>query len=128
MKKVIIVVGIVLVAAGLTFWLTGDQEQNGTENELTGEVKEFEIKGGNYYFTTDEMRVNKGDVVRVTFSSEDGFHDFVLDEFGVATNRYRPEDEGETIEFVADKTGEFEYYCSVGDHREKGQVGKLIVE
>jgi len=32
------------------------------------------------------------------------------------------------VEFTADTPGEFEYYCSVGQHRANGQVGKLIVE
>jgi len=33
-----------------------------------------------------------------------------------------------SVTFVADKTGTFEYYCSVGNHRAQGMVGKLIVE
>ena len=32
------------------------------------------------------------------------------------------------VEFVVDKAGTFEYYCSVGNHRQMGMVGKLIVE
>jgi nitrite reductase (NO-forming) len=37
---------------------------------------------------------------------------------------------GETtsVEFVADKTGTFEYYCSVGAHRAMGMTGSLVVE
>ena len=36
--------------------------------------------------------------------------------------------ETDSIEFVADKVGTFEYYCSVGQHRSMGMVGKLTVE
>ena len=32
------------------------------------------------------------------------------------------------VEFTVDKTGTFEYYCSVGQHRANGMVGNLIVE
>ena len=35
--------------------------------------------------------------------------------------------EEQTITFVADKTGGFEFYCSVGNHRAMGMVGTLIV-
>src|SRR3989344_3583974 len=53
-------------------------------------------------------------------------HNFRLDEFGVATKVLKA-GESETITFVADKIGEFEYYCSVGTHRAMGMIGKLIV-
>src|SRR3989344_2957339 len=33
-----------------------------------------------------------------------------------------------TVEFTVDALGEFEYYCSVGQHRQNGQVGTLIAE
>lgn len=33
-----------------------------------------------------------------------------------------------SVTFVADETGTFEYYCSVGNHRGQGMIGKLIVE
>jgi plastocyanin len=32
------------------------------------------------------------------------------------------------IEFVANKKGKFEYYCSVGEHRAMGMKGNLVVE
>ena len=33
-----------------------------------------------------------------------------------------------SVTFVANKAGEFEFYCSVGNHRAQGMVGKLIVK
>ena len=54
-------------------------------------------------------------------------HDFMIDEFEVATNQIGDGEE-EEMEFVADKIGTFEYYCSVGNHRAQGMKGKLIVE
>ncbi|MDX1535976.1 MAG: cupredoxin domain-containing protein [Candidatus Spechtbacterales bacterium] len=136
-KKLLLGIGaLVLVVALVWVVMGGDNSQPQVDNtnteteqeETAGEVHELTIAGGNYYYTTDEIRVKKGDTVRITFSSEEGFHDLVLDEFDVATERYRPGEGEETVEFVADQAGEFEYYCSVGDHREKGQVGTLIVE
>lgn len=136
-KKVLIAGVLVVLAIAALFWVMGGQGQSdvtetSTEqeaaNEEAGEVHEITIAGGNYYYTVEEIRVKKGDTVKITFSSEEGYHDLSLDEFNVATERYRPGEGEETIEFVADEAGEFEYYCSVGQHRELGQVGKLIVE
>lgn len=93
----------------------------------TGVVKEFVVDGSNFVFAPAEMRVKKGDTVKVLFKNAGGMHDFVVDEFNVKTNQLQ-EGEEEEVEFVVDKVGTFEYYCSVGTHRQMGMVGKLIVE
>lgn len=90
-------------------------------------VKEFEVTGVPFSFSVKEMRVKQGDTVRVTFTNGEGMHDWVLDEFDVRTEVLEA-GASETVEFVADAAGEFEYYCSVGNHRAQGMVGKLIVE
>lgn len=103
--------------------------ESGTEttNDAGATVKEFNVAGTNFAFSVKEMRVKKGDTVRVNFKSESGFHDWVVDEFDARTKQLNAPGT-ETIEFVADKVGTFEYYCSVGQHRANGMVGKLIVE
>ena len=98
-----------------------------TVMEETGVVKEFVVEGSPFKFSLAEMRVKKGDTVRVTFKNIKGTHDWVLDEFDARTNQIG-EGEEEEIEFTADKVGTFEYYCSVGDHRARGMAGELIVE
>ncbi|MDQ5952387.1 MAG: plastocyanin, partial [Patescibacteria group bacterium] len=70
--------------------------------------------------------VQKGDTVRIIFKNEDGFHDLKIDEFNVATKQIQGGAE-ETVEFVADKAGTFEYYCSVGKHRDMGMKGTITV-
>ena len=72
------------------------------------------------------LSVKKGDRVRIAVTNIKGMHDFVIDEFGV--KQETPLTEKTVIEFVADKAGTFEYYCSKPGHRAKGQWGKLIVE
>ena len=90
-------------------------------------AKAFPLVGTNFTFSFTEIRVKKGDLVRVIFENKSGFHDFSLDEFNVRTKQLQA-GETEMVEFVADKTGEFEYYCSVGSHRAMGMRGKFIVE
>jgi len=107
-----------------------DQPQAITTEEATttdSELKSFTVSGRLYSFTPDEIHVNLGDRVRIIFNSEQGTHDWVVDEFNART-KILPAGEGDEIEFVANKVGTFEYYCSVGDHRARGMVGKLIIE
>lgn len=91
------------------------------------EVKTFEVVGEPFFFSVKEMKVKQGDTVKVVYTNKEGFHDWVIDEFGGKTKQLAA-GQSETIEFVADKKGTFEYYCSVGAHRANGMVGKLIVE
>lgn len=97
------------------------------------DVVEFTMGGENFKFTMDgednpDLVVNEGDNVRIVFVSTSGFHDWVVDEFDAATAQVRPEDGVTIVEFVADEAGEYEYYCSVGQHRANGMWGNFIVE
>lgn len=97
------------------------------EMDEEGAMKTFTVSGVNFEFDVTEIRVNEGDTVTINFTSEDGFHDWVVDEFDAATERVNTG--GNTsVTFVADAAGTYEYYCSVGSHRQMGMVGTLIVE
>jgi len=93
----------------------------------SGEVKTINVEAGSFYFKPNEIRVKKGEKVRIILASKDMMHDFNIDELGVSVPVTKAGDTS-TAEFVANKTGEFEYYCSVGQHRKMGQVGKIIIE
>ena len=90
-------------------------------------LKEFKLTAKNYEYSQKEIRVKKDDFVMITLSSIGGSHDFVIDEFNAKTTRVGS-GQSATVQFKADKTGMFEFYCSVGNHRQMGMVGKLIVE
>jgi plastocyanin len=89
-------------------------------------LKEFTVVGTSFAFAPSKITVNKGDTVKINFINNVGFHDFVIDEFNAKTKQLKA-GESETITFVADKSGTFEYYCSVGTHRQQGMVGTLTV-
>lgn len=114
---------------GLIVWSSNSKTVPQQENTPVVESgsKEFIVTGENYRFSPTTLTVKKGDTVKITLKNLKGFHDFRIDEFGVFTEKIQ--DGGEdTIEFVADKQGSFEYYCSVGAHRQSGMKGTLIVE
>lgn len=93
----------------------------------TSQVKTFNLTGQNFTFSQSEIRVKKGDTVKINFESVEGFHDWSLDTYNVQTSQVNAGSKT-SVQFVADKTGTFEYYCSVGNHRALGIVGNLIVE
>lgn len=136
--SVIVIIGIVVLLAltGLAYWMMKGNmnkqsettptpsSQNGTTNSP---LKQFTMDGSDFSFSTKEIRVKQGDTVQVTFNNKGGMHDWNLDEFNAHTPIITAGNSA-TVEFKADKTGTFEYYCSVMNHRQMGMVGKLIVE
>ena len=96
------------------------------------DMRVFEVTGENFVFYVNgeenaDIVVQEGDWVRIEFESIDGFHDWVVDEFDAATDQVW-EGESSVVEFRADAVGTYEYYCSVGQHRDQGMYGRLIVE
>ena len=140
---------IIVILALLGVWYYSQNSQGAPEEEMTlqeeavlaedrtiageeqpavnGEVREFNLIAANFKYDLAEIRVKEGDKVRINLSAAEGMHDWVIDEFNAGTDRIQA-GQSDSIEFVANRKGEFEYYCSVGNHRAMGMVGKLIVE
>ena len=100
-----------------------------SESAANGPVKEFSMTAyydaqGKWYSLKD-ISVKKGDHVRIKVTNTAGMHDLVLDEFGV--KQELPLNQEVVIDFVADKAGAFQYYCSKPGHRAGGQWGTLTV-
>ena len=139
-KKLILVVVLLLGLAAGGYYFVSASNKNEVKapavsqevqqvvdaNEATN-VKEFTVDGSNFAFSPKEIKVSKGDTVKITFKDIDGMHNLVIDGYNVKTNIIKGGSE-DTITFVADKTGQFEYYCSVGNHKESGMTGTFIVE
>lgn len=114
---------------------TSQQVTTQPSDQQTEQVSDvvFEIFGDNHFFTINgeqnpTLRVNLGDVVTVHYTTLNGLHDWVIDEFDAATQVVRAADGTSSVTFVADQLGTFEYYCSVGSHRQMGMRGQFIVE
>lgn len=108
---------------------TADQGLEAMEDD----IKEFamtsfyEMKDGKPapQFSLRKITVKKGDQVRIKVTNTKGVHDFTLDDYSVFEET--PLDQEVTIEFTADKVGEFVYYCSKPGHRAAGQWGTFTV-
>ena len=95
-----------------------------TENES---VKTIVVMAANYVYTPSEIRVKQGERVEIKLEIQEGMHDFVIDELDVKT-QVLTAGQTETVTLDTSQSGEYEFYCSVGNHRQMGMVGKLIVE
>ncbi len=134
---VAIVIIVLLIIGGLAYYAMqpsytpqnsqNNSENNGQNNVVAPVEKSFTVDGQNFSFSLTEIKVNLGDKVKITFNNVSGFHNFVLDEFNVKMDPFQGPGTRE-VQFVADKTGTFEFYCSVNNHRQMGMKGKLIVE
>ena len=97
------------------------------QSDALESAKEITVMAKNFSFTDNEIRVKAGQKVILTLQNDEGFHDLVIDEFDVATRQIAA-GQKDTVEFTPLEPGEYEFYCSVGDHRAMGMVGTLIVE
>lgn len=104
---------------------TTTQDASGSAGNMV--VKELTVSGSNFKFIPATLAVNKGDKVKITFKNTGGTHDFVIDAFNIKTKTTQ-DGVAEIVEFVADKTGTFEYYCSIGNHKAMGMKGILTVQ
>lgn len=89
-------------------------------------VKEFTVNGSNFAFNPKIITVNKGDTIKINFKDDEGSHNLVIKGYNVLTNVVG-EGGTDSATFVADKSGSFEYYCSVDSHRDLGMTGTLVV-
>ena len=91
------------------------------------EINIIEVEGGAYYFEPNEIRVKKGETVRIVFTNAGESHNFIIDELNVKTKVTQTGEKAE-VEFTANEAGEYKFYCSVNNHRAMGMEGTLIVE
>ena len=89
-------------------------------------IKQFDIIAKQWEFIPNEIKVNKDDTVILNIKSIGVNHGFMLTEFGV--NEFLSPNKQITVEFVADKSGEFEFSCNVPCGSGHGRMrGQLIV-
>ena len=121
-QTIIVAIVILLVVIGGAWYLSGKGGvQAPTPTQTPGITLDQPDK------TFEELKVKKGDVVKITFKNTQGFHDLSVDGYNVKTKQIQA-GESDTIQFRADKAGTFPMFCGVGTHRQQGMEGVLIVE
>ena len=82
------------------------------------------LRAGNFFFSPEALTVTVGEEVVLDIRST-GTHTFTIDELGV---NVRFGTGKATVRFTPDRPGQFEYYCAIPGHRERGMIGTLTVE
>jgi uncharacterized cupredoxin-like copper-binding protein len=105
------------------------QAPTATQTEVTAsETKKFTVEGSEFAFSPQTIEVNKGDTVELSFKNTGAYpHDLVVGDLGVRTKIIK-QGEMDTVSFLADKAGTYEFLCSVPGHSDKGMVGSLTVK
>lgn len=101
---------------------------NGSSNvDGNVSVRVFNIIAKQFEFIPATIRVKQGNKVILNIASADVEHGFAIDEYNI--NKTIPAGESVSIEFIADKAGKFDFYCSVycgAGH--SNMRGRFIVE
>ena len=131
-KGLIGVIIILIVLIGGFFLFRGNSTGSVISENYDENVVAFNLTSSHFRFflngvESPELRVKEGTKVKIILNNEEGFHDWKIDEFNAATEKVSA-GATTTVEFVADKKGTFEYYCSVGQHRANGMKGTFVVE
>lgn len=104
------------------------EEQKVEDGKATSpNIKKFNITAKQWSFEPSTIIVNKNDKVILNIKSIDVTHGFALPDFKI--NEKIMPGKTVTVEFIADKTGEFKFFCSVPCGEGHGNMqGKLIVK
>ena len=96
-----------------------------------GSVQVLRLEVESNYFEPSRLIVQVGVPVRLILRNGTliSGHDVSIFEpdAGLEIDSYVPARQQVTVQFLPRKTGEYEFYCNIDDHAEKGARGTLVV-
>lgn len=125
------VVACILLVMGLIFSGCGSSQiftavPSGIDKDKVPH-ETIEMTAEHFHFTPEIVKVKQGTLVTIKVKAIDGTHGFKLGVFGI--DERIEENETKTIEFYAEKKGEYSFkcshFCGIGH---LGMNGKVIVE
>jgi plastocyanin len=130
--------GVTGPAGGAGAGAGGSSSATGTGGAAAGQETSLEVATSGVYpvnpgFTPATVSVPAGALVHVTFSNEDPAsavvqHNWVVEGIAGASSDAIGNGEQSAFDFTAPtEPGEFAFYCSIGDHRDRGMEGTLTV-
>jgi plastocyanin len=90
-------------------------------------ARKIPVAAKSFAYDPEEITVEAGEDVAIVLTSDDIFHDFVVEKGG---GHVVGAEGGETARggLRVDKSGTYTFYCSVSGHRAAGMEGTLVVE
>ena len=100
------------------------------KEDLAADVIKLEVSAAG--FSPSEFTVKPGAAVSVSITATDVAHSLAFDDpslSAIGIGVYAGNDNTRVISFNAPtKAGEYTFYCNVGNHRSRGESGKMIVK
>jgi plastocyanin len=94
----------------------------------SAQVQKVTVVGTEYAFNPSTFTLKKGQPAEITFKNMGAFpHNLTIADLNLKTKTIQPGEE-DTIQFTPDKTGQFEFLCTVPGHADKGMKGTLTVQ
>lgn len=116
-----------VVGAGMTLAACGGGGGHAEGNRpVEPGAREIEVSADSFSYDPEEISVDAGEDVAIVLTSDDIFHDFVVEKGGghvVGANGGVTKRGGLRL----DKPGDYTFYCSVSGHRAAGMEGAIVV-
>lgn len=94
-----------------------------------GSIRDVEVIATEYQFTPSEVRIKKGETVKITFKNNGRMdHNWMVDGLGGASIDTTKAGATNSITLTPSQKGTFTVFCSIGSHRALGMQGTLVVE
>lgn len=103
-----------------------DGHAHGENSAVPDGARRIDVVGRDFAFEPATIEVAAGEPIELALRVENEEHDFTSDDAGAHIGG----EPGETAVggFTApDEPGEYEFWCSVGNHRQLGMEGTLVV-
>lgn len=125
MRRITLPITLSALALGLSA-CGGDHASHGANSPVAEDGREIEVTAGDLAFDPTELTVTAGEELTIVLTTEDGQHDFTIDEL----DAHVVVGAGDTARggFRAEDPGRYLFYCSVPGHRVGGMEGELVVE
>jgi cytochrome c oxidase subunit 2 len=120
MKKMILILGIVLLLAVAGFFIFNGK----TTGQVTADADpkvEFTMNAFRFGYSPDVINVKQGEIVKISINNTDTPHGIRIPDLGLSGT--------DTLEFTAEQKGEYIWYCFIpcgSGHKE--MQGKIIIE
>ena len=122
-QSIIVILVLILIVAGIYLGFLRQEAtlKNGNDDISNGGTKIINVDASRWEYSPETITVKKGEYVTIVINSKDTSHGISIPDFGVSGV--------ESVEFIADKVGNFEFKCpTFCGEGHKDMKGTIIVE
>ena len=106
---------------------TTDDTQEPAADDVVVEPVNYSVDAFDFGYSSSTLNAKVGQQVTVTLNNTGtGSHNFVIDALSVNSGVISG-GESTTFTFTPSQSGTFEFYCSIGSHKNMGMLGSLVV-